>query len=75
MKLFNPKAFNIPLRAGLMKNLAEKDSKPAFTFGTGLNLLYMHLDVSGVVSSERTRIDDSEFPTKVGLAGSFGLLF
>lgn len=75
INIFNSKAFNIPLRAGLMKNLAEKDSKPAYTLGTGLNLLYMHFDVSGVVSSERTRLDDADIPTKVGLAASFGLLF
>lgn len=75
INVFNRKAFNIPLRAGIMKNLAEKDSKLAYTLGTGLNLLFMHFDVSGVVSSERTTLDDSEIPTKVGVAASFGLLF
>ena len=75
INVFNRKAFNIPLRAGIMKNLAEKDSKMAYTLGTGLNLLFMHFDVSGVVSSERTTLDDSEIPTKVGVAASFGLLF
>lgn len=75
INIFNRKAFNIPLRAGIMKNLAEKDSKLAYTLGTGINLLHMHFDVSGVVSSERTTLDDSEIPTKVGVAASFGLLF
>lgn len=75
INVFNRKAFNIPLRAGIMKNLAEKDSKMAYTLGTGINLLYMHLDVSGVVSSERTTLDDKDIPTKVGVAASFGLLF
>jgi hypothetical protein len=75
INVFNRKAFNIPLRAGIMKNLAEKDSKMAYTLGTGINLLYMHLDVSGVVSSERTKLDDDEIPTKLGVAASFGLLF
>ncbi len=75
INIFNRKAFNIPLRAGIMKNLAEKDSKLAYTLGTGLNLLFMHFDVSGVVSSEKTEIDGSEMPTKVGVAASFGLLF
>lgn len=75
INIFNRKAFNIPLRAGLMKNLAEKDSKMAYTLGTGLNLLHMHFDVSGVVSTEKTKIEDSSIPTKVGVSASFGLLF
>ncbi|MDD2804128.1 MAG: conjugal transfer protein TraF [Elusimicrobiales bacterium] len=75
INIFNRKAFNIPLRAGLMKNLAEKDSKMAYTLGTGLNLLYMHFDVSGVVSTEKTTMDDTDIPTKLGVAASFGLLF
>lgn len=75
INIINRKAFNIPLRAGLMKNLAEKDSKLAYTAGTGINLLFMHFDVSAVVSSEKTELDGEDIPTKVGLAASFGLLF
>ncbi|OGR69038.1 MAG: hypothetical protein A2081_04005 [Elusimicrobia bacterium GWC2_61_19] len=73
--LINRKAFNIPLRAGLMKNLANSDSKMAYTLGTGLNLLYMHIDLAGVVSSNRVKIEDKNIPTKVEIAASFGLLF
>ena len=75
INIVNRKAFNIPLRGGLIKNLAEKDSKVAYTLGTGINLLYMHLDVSAVASSDKTEIDGHTYPTKVGLAASFGLLF
>ena len=75
INIVNRKAFNIPLRAGVIKNMAESDSKMAYTFGTGLNLLYMHFDVSGVLSSDKTEIDDKKYPTKLGLAASFGLLF
>ena len=75
INIVNRKAFNIPLRAGIMSNLAEKDSKRAYTLGTGLNLLFMHFDVSAVVSSERTVLDNKEIPSKVGVAASFGLLF
>lgn len=75
INIVNRKAFNIPLRAGIMSNIAEKDSKMAYTAGTGLNLLFMHFDVSAVVSSERTKLDNKDIPTKVGLAASFGLLF
>ena len=75
INVFNRKAFNIPLRGGMIKNLAEKTSKMAYTLGTGLNLLYMHFDVSGVVSTEKTTLDDKNIPTKLGVAASFGLLF
>jgi hypothetical protein len=75
INIVNRKAFNIPLRAGLIKNMAEKDSKMAYTAGTGINLLFMHFDVSGIVSSDRTEIDNKKYPTHVGLAASFGLLF
>lgn len=75
INIVNRKYFNIPLRAGLTKNMAEKGSKMAYTFGTGLNLLYMHLDVSGVASTDKTELDHKKYPTKVGLAASFGLLF
>ena len=75
INIINRKAFNIPLRAGIMSNLAEKDSKLAYTAGTGINLLFMHFDVSAVVSSEKTELDGEDIPTKVGLAASFGLLF
>jgi len=75
INIVNRKAFNIPLRAGLIKNMAEKSSKMAYTAGTGLNLLFMHFDVSALLSSERTTIDDKSIPTKLGVAASFGLLF
>jgi hypothetical protein len=75
INIVNRKAFNIPLRAGIISNLAEKSSKMAYTVGTGLNLLFMHFDVSGVVSSEKTQLEDKSIPTKVGVAASFGLLF
>ena len=55
--------------------MAEKDSKMAFTLGTGLNLMHLHFDVSGLVSTNKTTIDGTEYPTKVGVTASLGLLF
>ena len=77
INIVNRKAFNIPLRAGIMKNMAESGSKAAYTLGTGINLLYMHLDVAGAVSSDRTTLDNktSNVPTRVSVSASFGLLF
>ena len=75
VNIINRRAFNIPLRAGLMKNLAESSSKMAYTFGTGINLLFMHFDVAGAISSDRTTLDDKKVPTRASVSASFGLLF
>jgi hypothetical protein len=73
--IINRKAFNIPLRAGIMKNVGNSDSHAAYTAGFGLNFLYMHFDVAGVVSSNKVSIDDKNYPTKAEVSASFGLLF
>ena len=75
INIVNKKYFNIPLRAGLMKNVAEKSSKTAYTLGTGVNLLYMHFDVGAAISSDRTTLDDKKIPTRATVSASFGLLF
>jgi hypothetical protein len=73
--LINKKSFNIPLRVGIMKNTAEKDSKLAYTAGTGIDLLYMHFDVGAAISSDRTTLNGNSIPTKATVSASFGLLF
>ncbi|OPY22653.1 MAG: hypothetical protein A4E27_01761 [Methanobacterium sp. PtaU1.Bin242] len=75
INIINRKAFNIPLRAGISKNLAESSSKTAYSLGTGINLLFMHFDVSAQMSSDKTEIDGTKYPNKLMLSASFGLLF
>lgn len=75
INIINRKAFNIPLRAGILSNIAEDSSKMAYTLGTGINLLHMHFDVSGMISSNTTEIDGDEYPVHAGITASFGLLF
>ena len=75
INLINKKSFNLPLRLGLSKNMAESDSKLTYTAGTGLNFLYMHLDVSAGIGSDKTEIDGTKYPNKLEVAASFGLLF
>jgi hypothetical protein len=75
INIINKKAFNIPLRAGISKNLAESDSKSVYSLGTGLNLIYMHFDISAQMSSNKTEIDGTKYPDKFAVAASFGLLF
>jgi len=54
--LVNSPAFNIALRAGIMKNLAESSSKIAYTGGLGLNLLHLVIDIGGAFSSDTVEI-------------------
>lgn len=75
INIVNKKAFNIPLRAGLSKNMAESSSKTAYSLGTGINLLYMHFDISAQMSSDKTEIDGTKYPNKLNVAAGFGLLF
>lgn len=78
--VFNRSWLNIPLRAGIMKNLSESGSKPAYTAGFGLNFLHVIVDVGGSVSSERTQVEDQngdskKVPSNVAVAAQLAILF
>ncbi|MBI4385778.1 MAG: conjugal transfer protein TraF [Elusimicrobia bacterium] len=76
VNVFNRSWINIPLRAGLMKNLADSSSKLAYTFGFGLNFLHFMLDVGGAVSSDRTQIKSGEnIPSNFAAAAQLGFMF
>lgn len=67
--------FNFPLRAGIMKNIAESDSDMAYTAGFGLHFVHMAFDFAGMISSSTTEIDKKEYPTHGGASFTFSLLF
>lgn len=75
INIFNKPAINIPLRAGIMKNLAESDSKMSYTAGLGINLIHLHIDLGGVMSSDTSKIDNEDVPNKFAFSGSLALLF
>jgi hypothetical protein len=75
INIINRKGFNIPLRLGICKNLAEDSSKMAYTLGTGVNMCYMHFDIAGALSSDRTTMDDKEVPTMALVSAVCGILF
>lgn len=75
INIVNRKYFNIPLRAGICKNMAEGSSKMVYTLGTGVNMCYMHLDISGAISSDSTTLDDKEVPTRASVSAVCGILF
>ncbi|MBU1753669.1 hypothetical protein KKG56_07445 [bacterium] len=75
INIINRKQFNIPLRAGICKNMAESSSKMAYTLGAGVNMCYIHFDLAGAVSSDSTTLDDNEIPAKASFSAVLGMLF
>jgi hypothetical protein len=77
--VFNRSWINIPLRAGLSKNLAQRGSKTALAAGVGLNFLHVNFDVGASVTpaSERVQTQGSskKLPNELGVAGQFSLSF
>jgi hypothetical protein len=73
--IVNRPAFNIPLRVGMMKNVANSGSDVSFTAGTGLNMLSLHIDIAGSASKNTTTLDGKTVPTNASAAASAALLF
>ncbi|HAX61989.1 MAG TPA: hypothetical protein DCX95_05485 [Elusimicrobia bacterium] len=65
--LVNSEWFNLALRFGLMKNLAESSSKLAYTGGFGLTLAHFAIDFGGAMSTDSVEIEDG---TEVPAAGA-----
>lgn len=75
INILNKKSFNLPLRFGVLKNIAEKDSKTLYSAGIGLTFAYIHLDAAIGISSGKSRIDDKEYPQKAQAVVNVGILF
>lgn len=66
--------WNLALRAGVRKNLAESAEGNLFTAGVGLQMAGLNVEVSGVMSDKTTRDEDGdEQPTLAG--GSLNLAY
>ncbi|NLH39362.1 MAG: conjugal transfer protein TraF [Elusimicrobia bacterium] len=75
INIINRKSFNLPLRLGLMKNLANSNSSTMYTAGLGLTFAYIHFDVAAGISSGETEIDGDKYPEKGQVVASLGILF
>lgn len=76
INIFNRPWINIPLRAGLIKNMADSSSKMAYTAGFGINLLHLIIDVGGSISSDKVTLESGEkIYSNAAAAGSIALLF
>lgn len=79
VNVFNRPWLNIPLRAGLQKNLSDTGSGLTYTGGFGFNFVRVHVDVAGMVSGRSTPIQSEskteKVPNNFGAAARFALLF
>jgi hypothetical protein len=77
--VFNRSWINIPLRAGISKNLAESGSSTMLSLGGGLNFLHLIIDASGTASPTRintqTQGKTTRIPQELGAAVQISLLF
>lgn len=67
--------YNLPLRFGLIKNIADNSSKLAYSVGAGLHLLHMHFDIAALASPDTTEFKGKDYPTNVGLSAAFSMMF
>lgn len=74
INVFNKKWLNIPLRAGMMKNIAETNSKFAYTAGAGLNFLHFTVDLGLAISTELEKYTDESGADKQIPANAMGAL-
>ncbi len=79
INIFNRTWINIPLRAGIKKNLSDTGSGAAYSLGLGLNFLHIIVDVGGQVSAKRTTIQGEgkteEIPNNFAGAARIAFLF
>jgi hypothetical protein len=80
INVFNQSWLNIPLRAGIEKNVSKTgDSALAYTAGFGLHFAHIMLDVAGMLSAKRTDVQtqdsDQRVPSVLGVSGRFAFLF
>lgn len=71
--------FNIPLRAGLQKNISDADSGVSWTGGVGFHLIHLTFDLGFMVSSRSTQIESEtgseKVPNNFAASAQFGILF
>ncbi|MBO4675002.1 MAG: hypothetical protein J5601_02815, partial [Elusimicrobiaceae bacterium] len=75
MNLVNGKKFNIPLRFGYNKNVAESNMSPFYTAGIGFNMMHFYIELAGAMSTDSTKIDGNDIPNSAAASLTLGFLF
>ncbi len=73
--LVNKPKFNLPLRIGFNKNLAEENMAPFYTAGIGFNMIHFYVELAGAISTKSAKIDGNDIPTSAGASLTLGFLF
>lgn len=75
INLVNNQRFNIPLRVGYNKNLAQDDMAPFYTAGIGFHMFHFYVELAGAISNKTTNVDGRTIPTSAAATFNLGLLF
>ncbi len=73
--LVNGRKFNMPLRLGYNKNLAETSLCPFYTAGIGFNMLHFFVELAGAVSTKTSKVDGNTIPNSAAASLTLGFLF
>jgi hypothetical protein len=72
INMINKSWINIPLRAGLIKNISYQNNEYSYTLGLGLNLAHFVIDISGQMGAQSVNIDQGASLPKT-ISGQFSL--
>ncbi len=79
VNVFNRSWINIPLRAGVRRNIAQSDAHTALTAGFGLNFLHLIVDAAGMVTpsyqQSKSVGKSARVPADIGAAVQLGFMF
>ena len=75
INLVNGSKFNMPLRLGYNKNLAESSLCPFYTAGIGFNMLHFFVELAGAVSTKTSKVDGNTVPNSAAASLTIGFLF
>lgn len=75
INLVNSPKFNLPLRAGIMKNLANSDDDLMFTAGLGLMFLHFNLELAGAISTGTETVDGDKIPKQASAGLNLSFVF
>lgn len=75
VNLVNKPSFNLPLRAGINKNIANSNAPMYFTAGIGFNAAHFYMEFAGAISNERTEVDNTDIPAAAAASFNIGVMF
>lgn len=75
INLVNGRKFNMPLRFGYNKNLAESSLSPFYTAGIGFEMLHFFVEFAAAASNKTSKVDGNTVPNSAAASLTLGFLF